>query len=123
MAMISAKEKIVYSAIIIVLLAILIVSAAKLYERDAEPESVVAQDESHPHPHPLRFRSPDELRAWRVYVASALPSRVLWTVSDVISQRRFDSSGPSASASRFRNRNQERKTHYERASQPPRSTR
>ena len=77
------KEKIVYSAAI-VLLAILIVL---VYERDAEPKQVIvqiAQDESHPHPHPLRFRSPDELRAWRVYVASALPSRVLWNVSDVM---------------------------------------
>ena len=82
MAMISAKEKIVYSAIIIVLLAILIVSAAKLYERDAEPEQVIVQDENHPHPHPLRFRSPDELRAWRVYVVSALGGRYFWITYD-----------------------------------------
>ena len=81
----TAKEKIVYGAVLIVMVAILIFLVEKLHERDAEPESVVAQEESHPHPHPLRFRSPDELRAWRVYVASALPSRVLWTVSDVIS--------------------------------------
>ena len=82
------KEWIIYSAAIIVLLAILIVLVEKLHERDAEPKQVIvqiAQEESHPHPHPLRFRSPDELRAWRVYVASALPSRVLWNVSDVIS--------------------------------------
>ena len=67
----SPKEKIVYSAVI-VLLAILIVL---VYERDAEPEQVIVQivqDESHPHPHPLRFRSPDELRAWRLYATTAL---------------------------------------------------
>ena len=39
----------------------------------------------HPHPHPLRFRSPDELRVWRVYVASALRGRSFWNLSDVIS--------------------------------------
>ena len=70
----TAKEKIVYSAVIIVIVAvmvaILIFSVDKLHERDAEPESVVAQEESHPHP--LRFRSPDELRAWRLYATTAL---------------------------------------------------
>ena len=76
----STKEKIVYSAILIVMVAvmvaILIFLVEKLDERAAEPESVVDQEESHPHPHPLRFRSPDELRAWRVYVVSALGYRV-----------------------------------------------
>ena len=82
----STKEKIVYSAVIIVIVAvmvaILIFLVDKLHERDAEPESVVAQEESHPHPHPLRFRSPDELRAWRVYVVSALGERFLWIKYD-----------------------------------------
>ena len=85
----STKEKIVYSAVIIiivaVMVAILIFLVDKLHERDAEPESVVAQEESHPHPHPLRFRSPDELRAWRVYVANGIRGRSFWNVPDVIS--------------------------------------
>ena len=77
------QNKIALSVALIVSLASWFAMLVSRHERgNAEPDQVIAQDESHPHPHPLRFRSPDELRAWRVYVVSALGGRYFWITYD-----------------------------------------